>query len=515
MFIYDEESEIILNSSLINHYLFQLNPELLISVKDARVQFKGRLSFESLNFLWGKGQNWAIIGDSGSELTAFLETLRGNTVVSKGEIFRPFATSYISEKNLEGEINSYRDLMSYISQKYEFRNRSHIQNFYFQQRFNSSESEETSTVKEYLLQEKPKVSGPWDFDKVVKLLRLAHLVDKSLLKLSNGETRRLALAVGLMRQPKIYLMDQPMTGLDIKSRNEFGDFLKVLSREGVHVILTTSASEIPEGITHVGRLNQIGIFESWLLSEFHLVDNQISLPSWDWNRLSRLLSKSQPQREIIIQLKSVSIGYGQKQILKNLNWEVKPGECWLLKGANGSGKSTLISLLIGENPQAYSQNIWLFGRKRGSGESIWDVKRPTGFVAPELSRYFPTNQTCKKVILSGLFDTMGLFKKVTLEQEALAAEWMKLFRLENLAEVALNRLSLEHQRWTLLARALIKSPELLILDEASQGMDEFQRRLFRATVEKIIDYAQITLIYVSHYTEDVPIKVNKTLDLGA
>lgn len=490
-----------------------MKTELLLSVHQAHVQFKGQQAFESLDFQWEKGQQWAIIGDSGRELTAFLETLRGNTVVSNGEIHRPFALSYISKKNQKGEVHSFRDLMSYVSQSYEFRNRSHQQNFYFQQRFNSSESEDTATVREYLLQDKSKIPGPWTLENVVRLLHLEQLQDKSLLKLSNGETRRLALALGLMRQPELFLMDQPMTGLDLKSRQEFGDFLKVLIGEGVQVILTTSANEIPDGITHIGRLNQSGIEQIWPAAAYHLSEKSSSSPTWDWNLLNKLLPKSLPQRESIIRMESVSIGYGQKQILKNLNWEVKPGDRWLLKGSNGSGKSTLISLLIGENPQAYSQNFWLFDRKRGTGESIWEVKRPTGFVAPELSRYFPANQTCRKVILSGLFDTVGLFKKVTEEQEALAWEWIKLFKLQNLAEMPLNRLSLEHQRWTLLARALIKKPELLILDEASQGMDEFQRRLFRTTVEKIVVFSPITLIYVSHYFEDVPSQVDKILNL--
>jgi molybdate transport system ATP-binding protein len=210
----------------------------------------------------------------------------------------------------------------------------------------------------------------------------------------------------------------------------------------------------------------------------------------------------------------VNIKYGDKEILKNLNWEVKPGERWLLKGSNGSGKSTLLSLLIGENPQAYSQDFWLYDRKRGTGESIWEVKRPAGFLAPELGRFFPANQTCRKVILSGLFDTVGLFKKLTPDQEALGQSWLRVFGLENLADYPFNRLSLEHQRWSLLARALIKKPEMLILDEASQGMDEFQRKLFRLTVEKILEFCPITLIYVSHYTEDVPHQVDRVLELG-
>ncbi|MEB2777206.1 ATP-binding cassette domain-containing protein [Algoriphagus sp. D3-2-R+10] len=486
----------------------------LLKITSAQVLSKGKQVFKSLDFKWEKRQHWAIIGNSGAEMTAFIEAIRGNAVVRTGEIVRPFAKQYTEEKTKSGEINSFRDLIAYVSQRYEIRNKSNQQNFYFQQRFNSSESEDTATVGEYLLEVKAKVDGPWTLEKVSELLHLEHLLDKSLLLLSNGETRRLALAVGLMRQPSIYLMDQPMTGLDVKSREEFGEILKAIISEGVHVLLTTSANEIPTGITHIARLSNKGVGDTWLAEDFHLTGKHEQKLSFDWGLLDSLLSKRPNENAEVIRLQNLSINYGEKQILKNLNWEVKSGERWLLKGANGTGKSTLISLLIGENPQAYSKNFWLFGRKRGTGESIWDVKRPTGFVAPELSRFFPTNQTCRKVILSGLFDTMGLFRKVNEEHESLAESWMKLFQLEAFENIPINRLSLENQRWTLLARALIKQPKLLILDEASQGMDEFQRRLFKDTVQQICERSTITLIYVSHYVEDVPETVGKVMELG-
>lgn len=487
--------------------------ENLIEIHSAKILQGGTQIFEKLGFIWKKGQHWAIIGNSGAELTAFLEALRGHTVVSSGEISRPFSGEYSLQKNFDGEVHSFRDLIAYVSQKYELKNRSNQQNFYFQQRFNSSESEQTSTVQESLEQVQSKVPGPWTVEKVSRILNLGHLLDQSLLKLSNGETRRLVLALGLMRQPLIFLMDQPMTGLDVKSRAEFREILKVMISEGVHVLLTTSANEIPEGITHVAMLGDVGIRKSWVAEDFHLTSKHEQKLAFDWELLESLLPKRPVEGTEVIRLENLSIKYGEKLILKSLNWEVRSGERWLLKGANGTGKSTLISLLIGENPQAYSQNLWLFGRKRGTGESIWDVKRPTGFVAPELSRFFPANQTCLKVILSGLFDTMGLFKKVTEEQENLAKSWMKLFHLEAVANILINRLSLENQRWTLLARALIKQPKLLILDEASQGMDEFQRRLFKDTIQQICEQSAITLIYVSHYAEDVPKAVGKVMEL--
>lgn len=474
----------------------------------------GQTIFEELDFEWKAGEHWAIIANSGTELTAFLETLRGNTHLPKGEVVRPFADRYLSQQSDFGKVHSYRDLIANVSQQYKFRNKSNLQNFYFQQRFNSQEADQAATVQEYLTENSHSIPGPWTLGKVSALLRLDLLLDTSILKLSNGETRRLALALGLLKQPKIYLMDQPMTGLDLESRLAFGDFLKAIMQEGIHVILSTSTFEIPSGITQVARLDQSGIVQTWNALSYNLTRNRSQEIPLKIELLKGLLPKIGSKSEII-RLENVSIRYGNKTILDRINWQVNSGQRWQVKGQNGSGKSTLISLLIGENPQAYSQDIFLFGRKRGSGESIWDVKRPTGFVAPELARYFPANQTCWKVILSGLFDTMGLFKKANPDQESKALEWLTLFDLLAVKDIPIYKLSLAQQRWTLLARALIKEPKLLILDEASQGLDDLQKEIFKETIQKICELSDITLIYVSHYPEDIPHQVNKILDLDA
>ncbi|MFN3997601.1 ATP-binding cassette domain-containing protein [Algoriphagus sp.] len=492
-----------------------MTSKILLQVENAQVHHLGKVTFQHLNFTWEEGQHWAIIGDSGRELTAFLETLLGRTHLPEGRISRPFSESYTSKKNEEGSINSFRDLMAYVSQQYRFRNKSNLQNFYFQQRFNSSESDEAATVREYLIENSRTVSGNWNLENVSELLRLTPLLDESILKLSNGETRRISLALGLLSQPKIYLMDQPMTGLDQESRSAFGDFLKAIIQNGIHVLITTSSHEIPDGITHIAKLGDGGISEKWTREGYPIVQKEKASLPWDLSLLEKLISPISLFSETVIELKDVSIRYGEKTILNQINWKVESGEQWLLRGKNGSGKSTLISLLIGENPQAYSQDFWLFGRKRGTGESIWELKKPIGFVAPELVRFFPANQTVRKVILSGFFDTMGLFKKTTLEQESKTQDWLSLFQLEVFADLPIQRIPLEQQRWALLARALIKCPTLLILDEASQGMDEQQREIFKETIGKICELCHVSLIYVSHYTEDIPESVDKTFDLGS
>src|SRR5690554_5796743 len=172
----------------------------------------------------------------------------------EGRVTREFAAAYQQQRLRDGQIYSYRDLISFVSQKYEFRNKSNMQDFYYQQRFNASESEETPTVEGFLQAVESKIPGAWNVNNVINLLQLRELKDKSLIKLSNGETRRLTLATALLKNPKLLLLDQPMTGLDIATRKEFGNLIKAVVDTGIQVIITTKAGEIPASVSHVGIL---------------------------------------------------------------------------------------------------------------------------------------------------------------------------------------------------------------------------------------------------------------------
>ncbi len=489
------------------------NP-ILIQLADAQVHFRGATLGEELQFTWKQEEHWAVFGDSGKSLTGLLETILGKTLLQQGSLETPFARNYTEQQSQAGQVHSFRDLIALVSQDYPIRNKAGLQNFYYQQRFNSADVNDTITVGSYLQSIPTTRKGPWTIENVAELLRLNHLLDASLLMLSNGETRRLSLAAGLLRQPLLYLMDQPLTGLDQESRAAFGDFLAACIQANIHVLLTTTSSEIPPQITHIAYLKDSGALQTWDRNQFDPQTTPVHVSSWDLAPILPTLASYPVYSGPVVSLEEVSIRYGHTLILDRLNWTIQSGERWRLRGKNGSGKSTLISLLIGENPQAYSQNFSLFGKKRGSGESIWELKKPIGFVAPELSRYFPRNQSLRKVILSGLFDTLGLFKSVTPEQESLARSWMEAFQLQGLAEKYFYELSLAQQRWALLARALIKKPQLLILDEASQGLDEQQRDLFRNTLQDLLTRIPTAVIYVSHYEEDVPPCVNLELALS-
>ena len=205
--------------------------------------------------------------------------------------------------------------------------------------------------------------------------------------------------------------------------------------------------------------------------------------------------------------------YGSKFILNNINWEVKRGEKWLVKGPNGAGKSTLLSLITGDHPQAYASEIYLFDKKRGTGESIWDIKKKIGYISPELHWHFATNITCAQAIGSGFFDTIGLYKKLNQQQHNILQQWMDFLHLSHVANKPLNSVSNGHQRLILLSRALVKNPPLLVLDEPCQGLDGRQKQEFVTLVDDLCKKFSKTLIYVSHYDDEIPQCINSCLNL--
>ena len=212
-------------------------------------------------------------------------------------------------------------------------------------------------------------------------------------------------------------------------------------------------------------------------------------------------------------MRDVSIRYGRTLILQNFHWTVRAGESWALLGPNGSGKTTLLSLILGDNPQAYGNDVRVFGRQRGSGESIWDLKRHIGWVSPELHLHFDDSITCFEVVASGFHDTVGLFEPVNVGQRAAAREWLRRFRLLEASGQPLFSLSAGLQRMVLLARALVKRPRLLILDEPCQGLDAAHRRLFVQTVESLIGGGAVTAVYVTHRRDEIPSSIQRVLRL--
>ena len=476
----------------------------LLKIKNASLQRYSKTLLDHINWTINSGERWALIGPAGSGKTTLLRAIRTQAFISRGEITYSVLDDMLPEYQKVNPFFTYKDLISLVGAKYEFRDlSSSASNLYYQQRYNSLDSETVETVSAHIQKlksvERP---GYWTFDRVTEVLRLLHLKDKELIKLSNGEAKRLLLASELIKNPVLLLMDNPLAGLDPDTRNEINEILKEIGNSGITIVLVTSPNEIPDLVTHVAQIDDYSLKTD---SKSNLALNTIGQPpEIDEMHVRKLLIQSHDTYDLIVKMSDVNVSYGGNAILKNIDWEIKQKERWLLKGHNGAGKSTLLSLITGDNPQSYSNDIVLFDRKRGSGESIWDIKQKIGLVSAELYQYFPSNSTCIKVVESGFYDTMGLFRPSDPEKAAIAAEWMKALKITNAPDTLFRNLSESTQRLILLARALVKGPPLLILDEPCQGLDLSQQQFFKMFIEAICKHSDITIIYVSHFQEEIP-----------
>lgn len=472
--------------------------------------------FTNLSFSIKKGESWALIGKSGSGKSALLHTIAGRFNITGGSI-----NYHFSEKDYpEGgdSLLSWQKRVALVEPRHHFRNLSNTTDFYYQQRYNSSDSEDALTVEQYLqsVSMSSSESTYWTFGKTAALLKLGELLNKQIIKLSNGETKRLMLAAALLKNPVLLLLDSPLTGLDVNTRQQFNLIIDEIIGSGINVIMATSPNEIPDAITNIAVLRDGAITQSFLRKELKpelFSDNSADVV--DNAELKELLNTATEKiaYKYIVNMNEVFIKYGDKIILNKINWQILPGERWALLGPNGAGKSTLLSLINADNPQAYANDIVLFDKKRGTGESIWDIKSKIGFVSPELHQYFPTDNSCLQVIESGYYDTLGLFRPSQKAKADTALRWMKALEIDKYARVLLKNIPASAQRLCLLARALIKNPDLLIFDEPCQGLDDHQQHHFKTIVDTICGLSNVTLIYVTHYQHEIPDSVTKVLRL--
>lgn len=491
----------------------------LLSLNNITVRYLNHTLFTNLSFQINKGEHWALVGESGSGKTSLLQTIAGKYNIVGGSAEHYYYQEYLRQNPLHGEVFTHHNLVAEVSQKHNFRNlSSNASEFYYQQRYHAADSEDAPTVENYLSSiEAPEVSHAyWTYDKAIHTFKLESLLDKQLIKLSNGETKRLLLAAAVLKHPLLLLLDNPLTGLDVQTRATFNLILSEITQSGITVVIATSPTEIPDAITHVAVLHKGKIVHKLTEEEFtpELVElTPVFSPNQE--ELQALLSLNNiPAFDTIVQMDNVSIKYGDKLVLDNVNWQVKQGEHWALLGHNGAGKTTLLSLINGDNPQSYAKKITLFDRKRGSGETIWEIKKKIGFVSPELYQYFPYNNTCLQVVESGIYDTLGLVKQSDPQHAATALRWMSLLEIEQEAGKLLKDVSASTQRLCLLARALIKNPPLLILDEPCQGLDQHQQEQFKQLLNTICSNSSTTLIYVTHYQQEIPECVTKVLRLA-
>ena len=438
------------------------------------------------------GQSWAFVGANGSGKSSLARALAGELTPEKGDFISQFARP--TRLSLE-------QLQKLVTDEWQRNNTDLL----------SEGEDDTGRTALEIIQDEIK-----DNARALALaerFRIGYLLDRRFKYLSTGETRKVLLCQALMKQPDLLILDEPFDGLDVASRASLTETLASLQQPDVALVLVLNRfDDIPDFIQQVGvlaecTLTHVGARDAILAEALvaQLAHSEqlegMALPEPDAPDQLPQLATDAPR----VILRNGVVSYNDKAVINGLSWQVNAGEHWQIVGPNGAGKSTLLSLVTGDHPQGYSNDLTLFGIRRGSGETIWDIKQHIGYVSSSLHLDYRVSVNVRTVILSGFFDSIGLYQAVSERQKALARQWLALLGMDNaLADAPFHSLSWGQQRLVLIARALVKHPALLILDEPLQGLDPINRQLVRRFVDILIGEGRTQLLFVSHHAEDAP-----------
>lgn len=465
----------------------------VVEITNFTLKFQQKPVLDELCWTINEGENWLLWGKSGSGKTSLARAI-AQLIPGYGSI----------------SLQLERTAVHYVANWYQFKDLEGQSNFYYQQRYNKQSVETTNTVSAELKHFGQKHQLDHDrLPQIVEGLGFTALLPATLIQLSSGEHKKMQLVKAIWLKPRLLILDLPYNGLDAASRLNLNRLLDEIAGNRTQLLLIANDTELPTAIHRFAKIEAGKLLETNGMPSAELADEPLisnSIPAF------LLESNRKVSGQHLISMKDISVTYGDKKVLKNINWEVKPGEKWALQGPNGSGKSTLLSLICADHPQAFANDFYLFGNKRGSGESIWEIKERIGLISPELHWYFDPSATVWQSIVSGFYDSSGLFCEPGYTKRTQADELIRYFDLQDYSNTLVSQLPLGKQRLAMLGRTIIKNPELLILDEPCQGLDLQQTRQFNGLIDELCKNGT-TLIYVGHYESLLPSCIEKRIVL--
>ncbi|MCX2983330.1 ATP-binding cassette domain-containing protein [Halieaceae bacterium IMCC14734] len=448
-----------------------------------------------ISWQWLPGEQWACLGPNGSGKTTLAKLLSKQLRITSGEL------------HTSADLNTIAYVCFEQQQALCARD----------DRFDDSEmradAHDPGTTVEQAILNGEHASG--EFSKWAQRLRIEHILQRGIRFISTGEMRKTLLLRAILSGPDLLILDSPLDGLDIQSQAEMSTLIEDLLASPLRVmLLCRQAEDLPKGVSHILALNEGSIIasgerETVLASA--AVEAVLNPPQAD---LGNLPAPAQRAYSVapdapLLDLHSVNVSYDGVRVLHNVEWTFAHGQHCCVSGPNGCGKTTLLSLVTGDNHKAYGQDITLFGVLRGSGESVWDIKQKFGLVDTKLHLNFARGMKALEVVVSGFFDTVGLYDDWGDQQRQTASDWLQALGLGTYERESFDSLSFGVQRMVLLARAMVKSPQILILDEPCLGLDGPHRRTVLRAIDHIANNSDTQVIYVSHSSGEMPACINQ------
>ena len=332
-------------------------------------------------------------------------------------------------------------------------------------------------------------------------VEVATSANRHLRTLSGGEQKKALLAYLLSKKPGFIIADGLFDNLDIASQAAMLKMYTAIAAHTAIIQLITRAADRLPFITNALTVTDDNTIIAYkdveaCLKQLHQNERPVSagsipVPNYEYGVINNPL----------VQFNNVTVQYGERVIVKDINWQINSGQFWHLIGPNGAGKTTLLSLITGDNPKGFGQNLLLFGKRKGTGESVWSIKQKIGYFTSSITDLFSRYTEVGQMIISGFFDSVGLYTKPSARQVKLANQWLELIGMLPQKKSLFHTLSLGQQRMVLIVRAMVKHPPLLIVDEPTAGLDDANAAIVVALINKMAGESSTAILYVSHRAE--------------
>lgn len=463
-------------------------PQQKLQLSQAKIKINNQRFIDVDEFTLQQGDYAVIVGRNGSGKSSLANFLSQHQTVYSGEYYNSFNQIELLSLNKQQKLKEtiFKDINNDCNDP----------------------DYQGKTATEIILGED--VPHSLLFTELTVKLGITYLLDRSFIQLSSGESRKVLFCRALLKQPELLVLDDPFEGLDQQSIQDWQILLDKMSPETTIVLIVNRLSDIPE------RANLMAILDDCVLSQANNKEQILQQPLFQ-QLLQAQHTANQPlpisvsptaqlesNLNTLFDLKNVTIQYGKQTILQDLSLQIKRGENWWFKGPNGAGKSTLLAVLSGEHPQSFSNHVHIFGKQRGSGETIWQIKQHIGMVSNQLHLDYRINCSALHVVVSGYFDSIGVYQQIPETLRINAMQWLERVQMQQFANTPFCSLSWGQQRLLLIVRAMVKHPPILILDEPLQGLDGLNRQLILTFIEQLVNNSQTQLLFVSHYAQDKP-----------
>jgi molybdate transport system ATP-binding protein len=474
----------------------------LIHISDAVCRINSSKTLRIDLFSISVGEHWCFFGGNGSGKSLLAKLLQGGLRSGRAHV------------HYQDGFDPRRDIIvvSFEEQQalWEHDNRHDVSEF------NDSALDQGTTVEMLILDG---AEPDLRYLRLLNDLGIRFIEHKGIRFLSSGQVRKALIARALYQNPRLLILDGPLESIDRDSCERIAQVISQWrSSSNSSILLSRRAEDVLPGISHLALLDKLSIAEQGSFSAVK------SSPIYDFLFNKKPLLPTHipdpcagfPEQHLdadisLIELIDVNAAWHSQQVLRNVSWSMLPGHHTLIEGPNGCGKSTLLSLIDGENHKAYGQQVKLFGRQRGSGETVWDIKARFGVVSNELHNRYIKGWKVVDVVVSGFFNSVGLYDDSGASERRTAEQWLQTMGIAELGRDFYHELSFGQQRLVLLARAMVKRPSILILDEPCVGLDDWHRDLVLGTLDVIAASTTTQLIYVSHTAGEHPGCINQRL----